>query len=64
MITITPITRPTNMPLSVLKVPSRRRDDVLGRQCTPERERRDHDAEPADQHVDATDDVVEGGVAA
>ena len=38
------------------------RDDVLGRQRTPEGQGRDHDAEPADQHVDGPDDVVEGGV--
>src|ERR1019366_8968788 len=38
-------------------------DHVFGGEHAPEGQGRDHDTEPADQHVDASDDVVEGGVA-
>ena len=63
MITMTPMVRPTNMPLSVRKVPSDSGTTFLAASDAPEGQGRDHDADPADQHVDPADDVVEGGVA-
>ena len=63
MMTMTPMVRPTNMPLSVRKVPSDAGTTFLAASDATERQGRDHDAEPADQHVDGADDVVEGGVA-
>ena len=48
MMRITPMIRPTNMPLSVRKVPSDCGHDVLGREHAPEGEGRDHDGEAAD----------------
>ena len=60
MMTMTPMVRPTNMALSVRKVPSHAGTTFLAASDAAERQRGDHDAEPADQHVDGADDVVEG----
>ena len=63
MMMMTPMVRPMNMALSVRNVPSDAGTTFLAASAPPKGEGRDHDAEPADQHVDGADDVVEGGVA-
>ncbi len=62
IMTMTPIVSPMNMALSVRNVPRDAGTDVFGRQCTAQHESRDHDAEPAYQHVDPSPDVVKGSV--
>ena len=51
--TTTPTTRPTNSGVSVGNVPGRRRHRLLAGQRAGDRQRRDDQEEPADQHGDA-----------
>ena len=60
MIKMTPITRPTNIPLSVRNVPSDSGTTFFAASAPPMREAGNHDRETAEQHVDCANDVVEG----
>ena len=62
--TITPITSPTNSAVVGPERPERLRDHILRRQRAPERAKAGiDDADPADEHVDRADNVIEGSVA-